>query len=70
MDYFWNFKFATVASDVFQWKSIISFVFKREQKLDERLKQKTTEIERIAYENVQLSEYIDDLKAKLQRSEG
>uniref|UniRef100_A0A915PS83 Uncharacterized protein n=1 Tax=Setaria digitata TaxID=48799 RepID=A0A915PS83_9BILA len=43
--------------------------YQRERKLDERLKQKTTEIERIAYENTQLSEFIEELKMKLQKNE-
>ncbi|KAL3989818.1 hypothetical protein ACH3XW_29155 [Acanthocheilonema viteae] len=43
--------------------------YQRERKLEERLKQKTTEIERIAYENTQLSDYIEELNAKLQRNE-
>uniref|UniRef100_A0A8R1TRK3 Uncharacterized protein n=1 Tax=Onchocerca volvulus TaxID=6282 RepID=A0A8R1TRK3_ONCVO len=43
--------------------------YQRERKLEERLKQKTIEVERIAYENTQLSEYIEELKAKLQRTE-
>uniref|UniRef100_A0A0R3RG12 IF rod domain-containing protein n=1 Tax=Elaeophora elaphi TaxID=1147741 RepID=A0A0R3RG12_9BILA len=43
--------------------------YQRERKLEERLKQKATEVERIAYENTQLSDYIEELKAKLQRNE-
>ncbi|EFO26060.2 hypothetical protein LOAG_02423 [Loa loa] len=43
--------------------------YQRERKLEERLKQKTTEVERIAYENTQLSDYIEELKMKLQKSE-
>ncbi|CAG9537640.1 unnamed protein product [Cercopithifilaria johnstoni] len=43
--------------------------YQRERKMEERLKQKTTEIERIAYENTQLSDYIEELSAKLQKSE-
>ncbi|KAM3729185.1 Laminin-like protein [Dirofilaria immitis] len=43
--------------------------YQRERNLDERLKQKTTEIERIAYENTQLLEYIEELKMKLQKCE-
>ncbi|VDK81735.1 unnamed protein product [Litomosoides sigmodontis] len=41
----------------------------RERRLEERLKQKTTEIERIAYENIQLSDYIEELNAKSKRNE-
>uniref|UniRef100_A0A7I4NM51 Uncharacterized protein n=2 Tax=Brugia malayi TaxID=6279 RepID=A0A7I4NM51_BRUMA len=44
-------------------------LYQRERKLEECLKQKTTETERIAYENTQLSDYIEELKAKLQRNE-
>lgn len=43
--------------------------YQRERKLEERLERKIIEIERIAYENSQLSERIEELESKLQKSE-
>ncbi|VDN25056.1 unnamed protein product [Gongylonema pulchrum] len=43
--------------------------YQRERRLEECLKQKTIEIERIAYENSQLSERIQEQEAKLYKNE-
>uniref|UniRef100_A0A1I8F210 Uncharacterized protein n=1 Tax=Wuchereria bancrofti TaxID=6293 RepID=A0A1I8F210_WUCBA len=65
----YDMKSSSYATDQAELLHKLEELYQRERKLEGCLKQKTTETERIAYENTQLSDYIEELKAKMQRNE-